>query len=106
MFPLKFIVFLYPKLIQASPQLNLKHYVMTPFSFPKFDHLPIKRSSVTGPTTGYDRGNLFRLKEITSAPSQSGSIRFEQQFNSLNRVTARLENDGTHGVTAMMIWVS
>jgi hypothetical protein len=33
MFPLKFIVFVYPKLIQAIPQLNLKHYVMTPFSF-------------------------------------------------------------------------
>ena len=32
MFPLKFIVFVYPKFIQASLQLNLKHYVMTPFS--------------------------------------------------------------------------
>ena len=31
MFPLKSIVFVYPKLIQVSPQLNLKHYVMTPF---------------------------------------------------------------------------
>ena len=32
MFPLKFIGFVNPKLIQPSPQLNLKHYVMTPFS--------------------------------------------------------------------------